>query len=188
MLDSTVVCRRALGCEWGGGGRRQAAAPIWRLRGAIDANAANVQSVSQSLPHSYQRSTWPTVHSIFLVQRDLWTDYPEPGMPGNLSSLAGTSVEEEEVIRCVTVFACYSSSSSYLSRSSRDLVGVVVVDLGRRGQPCQGRVLGGFSSSLACRWRWDTSPTTEIAPRDSRHCTSIAGGESPVIQIASAGI
>ena len=33
-------------------------------------------SVSQSLPHSYQRSTWPTVHSIFLVQRDLWTDYP----------------------------------------------------------------------------------------------------------------
>ena len=27
MLDSTVVCRRALGCEWGGGGTGRSAPP-----------------------------------------------------------------------------------------------------------------------------------------------------------------
>ena len=91
--------------------------------GSFSNNINHFRQVSQSVSHyhtpTYQRSTWPTVHSIFLVQRDLWTDYPEPGKP---------------------IFSC-----RYLSRSSRDLVDVVVVDLGRRGQPCQGRVLGGLA-------------------------------------------
>ena len=38
MLDSTVVCRRALGCEWGvdrgwGEGAPQACRALWRAQG-----------------------------------------------------------------------------------------------------------------------------------------------------------
>ena len=42
----------------------QGLAACSRLSSVLGARAC--QSVSQSLPHSYQRSTWSTIHSIFL--------------------------------------------------------------------------------------------------------------------------